>query len=727
MPLRFSQLGPTLLDYHTATVPAQSNLVYRSFIPQAMQAKLLLLLHTVGAFTLWTGAAAHLFTHPLSVRDSAISIAILCLGLSIILQELSILFPRWTWCRWRKRSSYLGLALGFLLAAAVTFDTLTALPCYVDVGTSYSTTSAANDTATPEEATPPAVETSSGTKTPPAFGTASYLSNSLAPHCIKLEGVPGQAAGSVAWVNVAVNKISRLLVLATCAGTLAISIIYLVLAFLNRSGKVGLSPGMASTRRDNTLPSLQRMRSGPKSLNEPVEEGASTSSGYRIDMYADTPPSGPRSASLYQENVMADVKHARALQAENLPSDSTGLRACSIPLIRRIRKLNTSQATETTLDPTQGTTSTPEQVFHISRIESGSVSVRAASDVYPRPDPQPTAEPDSGVTLCLSPPNAQQRRERYGYDYGYDRAVDFASGCIMHHPIFTQKRKRNPPASSVVFPTLLPPDFSRSSTSSPTGLSPRKVGKSRSRVSSKAKDTDMQKQQKEQKDQSSAACLESSFTDPSIAFTDSLHPEHEYKGKETRPNRWCEERAGDDQGKPPSTYASQRAVVALSSIKEPSQPLACHIDEKPGNKPPTQRLTMGELAQPRLGTAGSGQSILSNLSTGSRYPSSRPDTGTSNKSTSTLRLMRRHHGLLAALDLHLGGPLSSLSQDASCGALSYDSQRSCSAGTFGDGTTSDSAFSAHRRHLPLSPRAPISPSSTSPAPAQQSSPQTGPA
>ncbi|CDR99452.1 hypothetical protein, partial [Sporisorium scitamineum] len=71
---------------------------------------------------------------------------------------------------------------------------------------------------------------------------------------------------------------------------------------------------------------------------------------------------------------------------------------------------------------------------------------------------------------------------------------------------------------------------------------------------------------------------------------------------------------------------------------------------------------------------------------------SRPGTATSTKSATSFRLLRRR-GLFATLDLHLGSRLSGISQDASLsvagggggGRSSYDSQRSCSAGTFGDG------------------------------------------
>lgn len=365
---------------------------------------------------------------------------------------------------------------------------------------------------------------------PRPFGTSIYLTSKLAPRCVKVNDVPGQPVGSSAWVNVGVSKTAWVLVLVSVSCTLLCALLHFLLAVPDRPGK-------------------------------PPQEASSNAS---MDVHLDRTP---KQSTPTVSDCRIDIPSFPPIQ----PSKSF-----------------------TTLDPAQGSTSTPDEaILHIDRLDHDPISARAASETYTRHD-----------------------RYGYGYDYSYgcDRAVDFASGCIMHYPLFSQNKSKK--KEEAKFPTLLPVEFSRSPSS---GLTPRGRGKSRLRVCSK-------------------------------------------------PNKVQEKGEQEASLAPINNGGGMNGLLSPSGIDPPSQ-LSIQQGSHPGPSNVPQR---------RLNTAESGRSIL----TTTTLPS-RPGTANSARSGSSFRLMRRRHGLFAALNLHLDSRLSGVSQDVASRRYSFESGRSCSAGTFG--------------------------------------------
>ncbi|GAC93417.1 class I alpha-mannosidase [Pseudozyma hubeiensis SY62] len=660
-----------------------------------MGAKVISTLHVLAAIVSWIAAVVHCLVHPLSVPSITICVVLASIGGVIIAQEFASVLSIWSRCKPRLLSSYHGRALCFFLAAAILFDRLADLPCDLSTTASSLPTSpakfsiSAGDAAHNVPAVPPSQPSKEGSskikqKGPPVFGTAFYLCRPLAPKCTRIDTVPGQAAGSVAWVNIQVNKISRLLMFATCASTLAVCLVYIVLALMYRSGKVDLSPGMACAGgrgRDGPY-SLEFHPMKPPGLNhDQVDKGAgSPSSAYRINMHGNDPSCCRcMPPDLYQEQRLSDavgtpVDNHRA-------SDDTSL--APPRSLRRIESTGTARPVESALDPAQGAASTPDQIFRNERLDPSSVSTRAASDTLPLGK---TKKLERGGEV--SPHSVEvQRLDKYGYENGYSRNVDYASGCIVHYPIFSNKKK--PKATQVVaatqtFPTLSPPDFSRKSFGSYSGLTPRQSGKRGASDASKSNETRRVAVQQRQKSEEAGdegavdAKLHDAKTEAGVASSveQTTHPS---KGN------------GNIVVAPHLAGQSAPALLSPSGIDQPSPFLTSKYPAKPAQA--HSNPTPDTHDDRRLGTADSSRSFVSTYSTAQPHTfTSRPGTATSTKSHTSLRLMqRRRRGLLATLDLHLGTRLSGISQDARAGKggagerRSTDSGRSCSAGTFGGG------------------------------------------
>ncbi|SPO25485.1 uncharacterized protein UTRI_03094_B [Ustilago trichophora] len=647
-----------------------------------MATHLLATLHIFAAITLLSAAVINFLVHPLNLRSGTISILLASLCTIIALQEISILVSpsRWTTSRVQILRSYLGRAILFLLAAAITFDRLVDLPCDIEVESSPYSTAASKFSVAPGGTTRNATDTAGSQsltpeKGPPAFGTAFYLTNSLAPTCIKIDTIPDQIEGSVAWIHISANQISRALVFSTCACILSTSLIYFVLAILHRSGKIPLSQSMTdSFEQHDASHSLPQVQDNTHIFLHPgIKETGSTC---RINLYPEEPTCFPsRSATdLYEENV------PKPHRVDS--SDVSSIRASSVPSSRQ-------NAAASVLDPTSGAASTPEPIFRIQRIDSLPLSVRANSDPCPR----------------------SSRRDRYGYGNGCDRTVDFASGCIMHYPLFSQKKKHKDQQKQqgwVEPNVLLPPDFSRASIGSPIGLTPRtRTAKSRVSVSSRRTEGELQRHQEgEKRAEKGAGCA------LLIAVSETATP---MRGGKILEAQRTQQATDAEQISPVIVEASDRILLSPSRIDSNEYPTLPHQHLKPSPHP-----------QPRLGTAESAcsnLSILSNLSHHHHHhhhqsyrPNSRPGTGQSTKSASSFRLMRRRRGLLATLDLHLGVSGARFSGISSHDVPTYDSQRSCSAGTFGDGVE-DGPDASSPLPTPLAiGRVPLSPGPGSPAP-----------
>ncbi|CDU22620.1 uncharacterized protein SPSC_01250 [Sporisorium scitamineum] len=583
-----------------------------------MTYKLLALFHVFGALVLCTSAAIHLLVHPLSAPSATITIILITLGGLLIVQELSTPSSRWHRFRAQLLNSFFNRALCFLLATAVTFDQLTDLPCDIQGGASpYSTPSAKFSVSAGDAAR--SVTTGqklTKRKGPPVFGTAFYVCRSLAPHCIRIDAVPGQVAGSTAWVNMSVNGTSWVLVLSACAATLAVSAAYFVLALLHRSGRVRVSPSMRR-KRDHLTDPLSLHNVGPS----------------RCDVKQS--PSTPYHVNLYTTRTPID------LYAEHLQHHSTS----STPSLHP----RSTHTIESALPPTQGAASTPDQVFRIDKLDASPPTARAASDIARRKENE----------------YLETRRDRYGYEDAY-RTVDFSSGCIMHYPIFKKKQREKGVVEG--FATLLPPDFSRVGGEVTGGLAPRIAGKGRASVASGTTQSGQRGNDRQEEGGARAVTTESA-----VQLSAGMH---------------CSDTEPQNN---PQTVVVETAPALLS----PSD-----IDHEPWPKKKHKRTPkhslrpVASLPTQRLGTAESAHLMLSTTSTVHHH--SRPGTATSTKSATSFRLLRRR-GLFATLDLHLGSRLSGISQDASLsvagggggGRSSYDSQRSCSAGTFGDGVPGD--------------------------------------
>ncbi|CBQ73163.1 conserved hypothetical protein [Sporisorium reilianum SRZ2] len=606
--------------------------------------KLLPLFHVFGALVLWTAAAIHLLVHSLAVPSATITVVFTTLGGLLLVQELSSPSSPWHRSRAHLLSSFMGRALCFLLATAITFDQLTDVACDTQAGASPYSTSAAKFSVSAGDAARTMTNGQNLTrqKGPPVYGTAFYLCRSLAPQCVRVDAVPGQVAGSTAWVHVGVNATSRTMVLVVCAWTLAVSAVYSVLALMHRSGRGGSAStvrGRVGSGDDDDPVSLRSVEVRPARCD--VKPGASSSSAYRVNMYSSARGCRCMPVDLYAEQL--DQPATRCPSADIASSTTPSLRALR------------STTIESALNAAQGAASTPDQVFRIDKLNASAPSLRAASDIAPRHSAKPFLDAHS-----LAPP-----RDRYGYDYGYDRTVDFASGCIMHYPLFAKKKPREQRAVPVeTYATLLPPDFARESMGSAVGLAPRRVGKSRASVASKT--TEPTRLDERHAPEGPRAVT----TESAVQLSEA-------------PNHLPERDANDEK--------LQSVVVDTSAaLLSPSA-----VDRSPKKKPkprtPRHTRKLGDAATRRLGTAESSRSVLSTLST---HAPSRPGTGTSTKSTGSFRLMRRRRGLFATLDLHLGSRWSGVSQDASAAGAarsSYDSQRSCSAGTFGDGVAGDAS------------------------------------
>ncbi|SPO25729.1 uncharacterized protein UTRI_03094 [Ustilago trichophora] len=645
-----------------------------------MATRFLAILHVLAAITLLSAAVINSLVHPLSLRSGTISILLASLGTVIALQEISILIPtyRWSACRIQMLRSYLGRAILFVVAAAITFDRLTDLPCDIEVKSSpYSTAASKFSVATggttrnSTDTTGPQSPTHE--KGPPAFGTAFYLANSLAPTCIKIDTIPNQIKGSVAWIRISANQTSRALVFSTCACILSISLIYFVLAILHRSGKIGLSSSMTTSFEQHD-PShlLQRAQDNTHIVIHPgVKEAGSTC---RISLYPEGPSCSPSrsAADLYEENA------PKSHRVDS--SDVSSIRAFSVPSSRH-------NAAASFLDPASGAASAPEPIFRIQRIDSLPLSLRANSDPYPR----------------------SSRRDRFGYGNGYDRPVDFSSGCIMHYPLFSQKKKQKDQQKQQGWTepnVLLPPDFSRSSIGSPIGLTPRmKAGKSRISVSSRLTEAESQRQQEGDKRAEKGAGCESLV--PVSATATLLRSDKTLAAESTQRT------IDPDPTSPVILEASDSILLSSTGV---------NITEDPA-----LLLKPSSHLQPRLGTAESARSSLSILSNTSQYhhhhhhhqsyrTNSRPSTGQSTKSASSFRLMRRRRGLFATLDLHLGVGGARFSGISSHDVSTYESQRSCSAGTFGDGMEDGADASSPLPTPRAGGRVPLSPGPESPAP-----------
>lgn len=705
-----------------------------------MTAQLLSYFHVLAAIVLFSAAIIHFLVHPLSVVSVTISLVLASLGGVVIAQEVpAILSSRWIRSKPSLLNSYLVRALCFLVATAVLFDRLIDLPCDVPrQESSYSTTPAKflvpGSQARNDKIATESQSAKSGTnlikqQEPPVFGTAFYLCRSLAPTCTRIESLPNQVASSVAWVNISANQTSRALVFTACTTTLAVCLVYLGLALLHRSGRVGMSLGMAhvSAQDQDDPHSLRFVEVMPHRCNEQmIKESASASSAYRLNLHSNDPSYGRcMPPDLFQEQVLALPGLVGGSDRHRCASDARSSRIS--PSLHRTDGVSIGRMVESALEPGQGAASTPDHIFRIARMDSRPVKVRAASDTASGAYTNQIKKPDAGAVLALHSLEAE-RCGRYGYENSYNQSVDLASGCIMHYPIFASNKKFKEQQQRIAlqippqpFPTLSPPDFSRQSFGSPAGLSPRQSAKRRQSGASKLSDN-QQALEPQQQDEPTAeregvlsTCLRSEIT------SDTVQPLAEAKVSD------CSEHLpGGDDGKT-GKLLSESCPNALLPTRgtERLSPLSCAEANKASksenkNRSHKQRFksTIDEALhhhqRGRLSTAESGRSMLSTFSNSQAHRiSSRPGTATSTRSNTSFRLMRRRRGLFATLDLHLGNRLSGFSQDASVAAQqgrnalggSFDSQRSCSAGTFGGDAASP--LSAPRCHDAMAPTSPM--------------------
>lgn len=575
-------------------------------------------LHILSAIILLTDASIHFFVHPLSVSTSTISLILTTFGIPLLIQELTTLASGTTRCKLRMLSSYLSRGIFFLLTAAIVFDSLMSVPCDVQLVSSAYQSSPAKFSLSPPGAKSGNTTANSQHsilgkrghhKGPPVFGTAFYLAGALAPRCVKVENIPGVPEGSVAWVNVEANRSSRCLVMMACTCTLIVSVVYFVLAMLHRSGKVKETPSMEGARLPGEPSSVKHLEHGPGVADANVDSYAGD---YVVDVYSDNRVTRARPADLYQEQNPVHRLH-RSVSPQTITTTTR-------PSTRRQRSTSTTHLpnSEIVIDPRQGAASSPDQIFRIDRIDNSPITTPAHSDTL--------------LHLTPVPGLASQRRERYGYGQTYNQTVDFSSGCIMHYPLFSKKKREplDPEVGASVYPTLAPPDFSRTSLGIPAGLSPKKVGKGRLSVSSKPANNDQKTLQEEQH----------TTTAPEPTNSTQL-------------------------AQPTAVLSPTGIDFPATLINPPPTPSKPHLTPAPNTT-----------TQQRLNTAESNRSILST--------SSRPNTSQSAKSANSFRLTRRRRGLFAALDLHPGGGGRRLS------AVSGGSH--CSVGTFGDGVPGSPPF-----------------------------------
>lgn len=437
-----------------------------------MQVRLLVSLHISGALCLCLGSIINLLIHPLNVHYAAITIILFCLGSSLLVQELSaILCSKQTNRKKCPLDSYRNRAASFLIAGVLVFDTLFGLPCDAETVPLPFTAPSARMTipssSVGRNASAMLSEKSSlSYEEPPTFGTAFYLSSSLSPYCVRIDAVPRQDVRSVAWVSVSINHASLSLVLAASAAILSISIVYFVLFILNKSGKVGLSPSMSGEQQQlDDFRDHQDLEARSAISREAVKDGDRTPSGYHLHPYADDRTSRSRSVDVFEENALEVADEIECVGMVSPISDAMSGKPSSIASAHHLGSL----APDCALSPTHGTASTPEQALRSQRSKRSQIMLdasRAGSEPYLR---------------CSVSMAQRQRQYGYAYDCGYNRTVDFASGCIMHYPLFPQKKKKRPASPAKGFATLSPPDFSRSS-----GLTPRAKGKARVTASSRS-------------------------------------------------------------------------------------------------------------------------------------------------------------------------------------------------------------------------------------------------
>ncbi|KAJ1028974.1 hypothetical protein NDA18_002606 [Ustilago nuda] len=610
-------------------------------------------LHMFAAIILLIDAAFLFFVHPLGISTSTITFVLAGFGSTLLIQELSTFASKPTRYSLRMLSTYLSRSVFFLLTAAVIFDGLSDAPCHVQLAsTPYPSLAAkfnispgatlrdltmSNQHATYTKAT--------AHNAPPVFGAAFYLAGGLAPRCVKVDSVPGQPEGSVAWLNVGTNGTARCLVATAFALTMVLSASYLLLAILHRSGNVKPTRSMECEQRKAQIV----QHNSNLVMHQPDKKGDPNSSTCFVDLY----PVDRHDKCRNHRSVSPDIGTASAI---------------SRPSTRRQRSTSTTQLSQIAVDARQGTASTTDGIYRIQPIDASCVANQAGSGTVVGRDRS---------EIAPLPPLETQCTGRYGYGGGYDRTVDFASGCIMHYPLFSKKKRDVVPPLDV-YPTLAPPDFSKSSIESPAGLSPRIVGKARLSASSKVTTRDTPKKPQEELCATHVEAIDASDQ------ADTAHSNNS------------------------STTTTTAATALVTGML--LSPLASTLTKAAATTTKTRGLSKHRHFTPscannRLGTADSSLSIPSTFSAHSR-----PSTGNSTRSANSTGLIRRTRGLLAALELHLGGGGGSRGLSAvsfGSGRGSFDSNRTCSAGTFGDGVDeADSPLATARPGVAFTPRAP---------------------
>lgn len=579
-----------------------------------MQTVLRAALCVLAALVLWVDAAINIVIHPLTARSAAISVALASLGTVVVAAEPALRSPR----RAHSTSSWHSMLVksAFLsLAAVVMLDGLKGLPCPSPRAV-RDKTSRTLPTAGQSELD--ALKTN---------GTSVYLVRSLAPQCVQFLGPDLQGVPSMAWVNVAPRRTSRVLMLAGVATTLTASLLFCLLGVVQRA-RGGAAVAGKDTRDDEETAS-----SPPRALEAQPDRPVDLLG----ELLAADKHNAPSSFGLIPNGRTCTSRlSAPGSRCDDAASHISGGGSSAIPSVRG-----------------EGSACTPALRRIPSHPDSPSCALFGRSPTLPVPPPPAHSASNSPVL---------ERRDSPGLHYAhvYGGTVDFASGCIMHQPIFSQRKRRGSSQQDASFATLLPPDFSRPSFHSLPALSPRRKVKSVPNVTGK-----MNRRSDAKAHIASAKATEiatSSKYDPPAA----LSPP-----------------ADEDS-------ASQLAQVGHrepkgKGVKPTKHDVAKH-HLRPAQREPA-----------RLNTADSMRSIGSATMAG-RAPTSRPGTGASARSTGSLRLTRQ--SLFAALDARLGTRSSVVSHDASCGvasACSYDSQGGCSAGTFGDGATDSPAPSPKLR------------------------------
>ncbi len=577
-----------------------------------MQTVLRAALGVLAALVLWVDAAVNLVIHPLTARSAAVSVALAGSGTVVVATEPALRSS----CQARAGSSWQSMLVksAFLvLAAVVMLDDLKGLPC-------ASPRTVRNETSR----TAPVGQTDQSTlKT---YGTSVYLVRSLAPQCVQFLGPNLQGVPSMAWVNVSPRHTSRVLMLASVASTLTASLLFCLFGVVQRV-RGGAAVTGKDTRDDEEMASSP-MRALEAQTDRPVD--------LLGELLAADKHNAPSNFGLMPNGRTCTPRlSAPGSRCDDAASHISGAGSSAIPSVRG-----------------EGSTCTPALRQIPSHPDSPSCVLFGRSSALPVPPPLAHSALNSPVLARGDSPGPH-------YAHVYSGTVDFASGCIMHQPIFSQRKKRGSSQQDASFPTLLPPDFSRPSFHSLPALSPRRKVKSVPSV------TDKMNRRSEAKTRLASAKAAEAATSSKYDARAALSP------------------AADDS-------ASQLAQVG-------------HCEPKGKGVKPTKHDVAKHHLRPfqhepaRLNTADS-MRFIGSAAVAGRAPTSRPGTGASARSTGSLRLTRQ--SLFAALDARLGTRSSVVSHDASCGvasACSYDSQGGCSAGTFGDGATDSPAPSPKLR------------------------------